>query len=104
MKKILLLVMLFVALTPSFAPKIINASEIEVTKQEMLRDTSKSNEDSQVDYVEEAKYSSFNPLLVLLSVVMIVVLVGLLSTFVTKFALSLRGKRKSIYKEDEIDI
>ncbi len=93
--RLLSIVLLFTVFSANFS-----ASELNISKQEMMRGTTSSmtseaveseagNIDMSSNDIPSAKRSA---LATLFATLIIVIIVGLLSTFITKFALSLRDE------------
>ncbi len=95
MKKILLLsLLIFASFTNSLA-----ASSVEMSKQEMMRADTPSTE-----LVSPPKTDSQrSTLAIVLAVALIMIIVGLLRTFITKYALSMSNKNDSIYEKTDKD-
>lgn len=95
MKKMLFTLVIFCSLLTVN----LNASEIGMSKQDMLR-TAEPAESEIINMDEQQVSESRGLLAIVLATILILVIVGLLSTFVTKYALSIREKNNSIYQKD----
>lgn len=81
----------------------LSASDVqeqpEMTKQEMMRGTEVVSEPV-VDMEEPTSNPIRTIIAVILAVAIIMIVVGLLSTFITKYALSMRNQDEPIYKPE----
>lgn len=76
----------------------IDASQTPISKQDMMRTA--SPDQSEVITMDESPVDENRSLLaVILASALIMIIVGLLSTFVTKYALSIKNKNNSIYQK-----
>lgn len=76
----------------------IGASELDMTKQEMRRN--EPTPSSEIVSMEEPQQSLVRRVLpIVFAVTIIMVLVVLLSTFVSRYALSVRDKNNSVYEK-----
>lgn len=96
MKKILLMLVLICTLFTT----TIYASEVDMTKQEMMRDSTPPSSEL-VSIEEPIENDSKSLIAIILAVAIIMIVVGLLSTFVTRYALSIRNKNDTIYEQQQ---
>lgn len=102
MKKILLAtVMWFTLLTVG-----MSASEIVSSKEEMMRSASINSSDV-VSLDPKPKSEERSIVAVILVAILVLILVGLVATFITKYTVTIREKNSNIYeqksKENKID-
>lgn len=107
MKKILAIILLCTLFMTNIYASETASQTPDMTKQEMARLEDKPSEsaptESVVNMAEPKEDSSRSLMAVILAVVLIMVIVGLVSTFITKYALSMRNNNSIIYetKSDE---
>ncbi len=98
MKKLLLAVIVLASLLTTN----LSASQVPTNKQDMLRTGEPAAESEQIN-LEESTGGDQHVIVVIFTTAIIITIVGLASIFITRFALSLRGKEEDIYisKDDK---